>query len=109
MTNVQIASTNETPLNIVWIIEGYDRVPFMMIRHCHPVWGCVNYVPEAIRFDRLAMLKAAGFTIDDPQGFVTCHCGCFKHWTQSECDVCQLEAAIAKAEHQMYNELRYGL
>ena len=94
--------------NIVWICEGFESEPFMMIRHCTEDIGCVNYIPRRIDYKRLTDLKAAGFVIDDPDNLITCHCGEFKSWRYNECDACRREALDAADDRQMYDDLRYG-
>lgn len=97
-----------TTQSIVWIVEGYEREPFMMVRHCHPNWGCVHNIPEILNYKRLERFKDLGFVIDDPDGLVTCHCGEFKHWTRQECPACAGEHVDAQSDREMYADLRNG-
>jgi hypothetical protein len=102
-------NTMQVNNSIVWILEGLEHEPFMMVRHCHPDWGCVNGIPERLDYKRLSNFKAAGFTIDDPHSLVTCRCGEFKHWVFIECDACHAETMDAKDDVQMYHDLAHGL
>ena len=95
--------------SVVFICEGYEREPFMMVRHCHPHWGCVHNIPEFLNYKRLQRLKDSGFVIDDPDYLVTCPaCGEFKHWLFNECDACAGEQRDYQDDRQMYAELRNG-
>ena len=95
--------------SIVWIIEGYEREPFMMVREYHPYLGRIDCVAEFLNYGRLQRFKAAGFVIDDPQGLVTCPaCGEFKHWLFTECPACAGEQRDYQDDRQMYAELRNG-
>ena len=100
MTTVQIASTVE-------VIEGASGTPFARITHVG-IHGSCTYVPQTIESVNFPQLVAAGFEIDDPQGFVLCHCEQFKAWWMIECDACYGEHLDTMDDRQMYSDLRMG-
>ena len=87
---------------------GVSGSPYIMIHHYAPAGG-MEEVPLAFSYKKLVDLMAKGYTVDDPQQLVTCHCGALMDYGQMECDACSGEALDWQSECQTQSDLIGGM
>ena len=105
MTQPQIASIPvDADSNRVIVHESHEGYPPFL---CIIQDGTV-LVSEVVNYRRLEALQYLGYTIEDPAGYLVCHCGAFKCWWQHECEHCEAEHADAQDDKQMYYDLAAG-
>jgi len=106
MTTIQTAEIES--IGTATVLMGASGSPYIAVQY-ESLLGGSTLVPFEYTYQKLLCLIDKGYTLSDPHGLVTCHCGALKAAWQDECGACRREAQDAKDESQMYSDLREGL